>query len=214
MHYRASQCLKATSINLGLILSVGITAEKSETLQLLKTGWMLGIKETELLTIVQAAIWGKLPTQILAGLATGGLIKQNGHDQPYWFSDARFAHLRLYDTQEFSTTQAENGEELQAALVGAKSMQEATDAVCRALVRKLAKAMMMDVENVDSELPANSYGVDSLVAVEIRAWVFKEVKSDVSVFDILSNAPLSSLSGKIAANSALLPAELKGESEN
>jgi len=56
MHYRASQCLKATSINLGLILSVGITAEKSETLQLLKTGWMLGIKETELLTIVQAAI--------------------------------------------------------------------------------------------------------------------------------------------------------------
>ena len=98
--------------------------------------------------------------------------------------------------------------------MGAKSMQEATDAVCRALVRKLAKAMMMDVENVDSELPANSYGVDSLVAVEIRAWVFKEVKSDVSVFDILSNAPLSSLSGKIAANSALLPAELKGESEN
>jgi hypothetical protein len=208
MHYRASQGLKATSINLGLILGVGITAEKSETLQLLKTGWMLGIKESELLTIVQAAIGGLLPTQILAGLATGGLIKQNGHDQPYWFSDARFSHLRLYDTQEFSTA-TEAGEDLGSALTAAKTLGEATDAVCRALVRKLAKAMMMDVENVDAEMPANAYGVDSLVAVEIRSWVFKEAKSEVSVFDILSNAPLSSLSGKIAGGSALVAAELK-----
>ncbi|KAL2069774.1 hypothetical protein VTL71DRAFT_14453 [Oculimacula yallundae] len=214
MHYRASLGLKATSINLGLILNIGITAEKNETLQLLKTGWMLGIKEKELITIVQAAIEGRLPTQILAGLATGGLIKQNGHDQPYWFSDARFTHLRLYDTQEISTIQAESGEQMQAGLVGAKSLQEATDLVCRALVRKLAKAMMMDVENLDPELPANSYGVDSLVAVEIRAWVFKEAKSEVSVFDILSNAPLSSLSSKIVASSALLPAELKGDTED
>jgi hypothetical protein len=174
---------------------------------------MLGVKEAELLTIVQAAMGGKLPTQILAGLSTGGLLKQNGHEQPYWFTDARFAHLRLYDTQEFSTQSAENAEELQTSLTNAKSLQEAADAVCGALVRKLAKAMMMDIENLDPGRPANAYGVDSLVAVEIRAWVFKEVKSDVSVFDILSNAPLVSLSLKIALHSTLLPAELKGEHE-
>lgn len=212
-HYRHAQGLKATSINLGLVLGVGITAERSETLGLLKTGWMLGVKETELLTIVQSAMGGRLSTQILAGLSTGGLIKQNGHESPYWFSDARFAHLRLYDTQEFTTQQAENKEELQNSLANAKSLQEATGAVCRALMRKLAKAMMIELENLDPGRPANAYGVDSLVAVEIRAWVFKEVKSDVSVFNILSNAPLESLSSKIALNSTLLPAELRNESE-
>ena len=212
-HYRHSQGLKATSINLGLVLGVGITAERNETLGLLKTGWMLGVKESELLTIVQSAMGVKTPTQVLAGLSTGGLIKQNGHDPPYWFTDARFSHLRLYDTQEFTTQAAESSEELQTAVINAKSLQEATDAVCKALVRKLAKAMMMELENLDPGRPANAYGVDSLVAVEIRAWVFKEVKSDVSVFNILSNAPLESLSSKIALNSQLLPVELRGESE-
>jgi hypothetical protein len=64
--------------------------------------------------------------------------------------------------------------------------------------------MMIELEDLDSSKPANAYGVDSLVAVEVRAWVFKEVKSDVSVFDILSNAPLTTLAKMIAEKSNLL----------
>jgi hypothetical protein len=52
--------------------------------------------------------------------------------------------------------------------------------------------------------------VDSLVAVEIRAWVFKSVKSDVSVFDILSNTPLVELARHIASKSTLVSAAVRG----
>ena len=46
--------------------------------------------------------------------------------------------------------------------------------------------------------------VDSLVAVEIRNWFIKELRADVSVFDILGAIPISTLAVKIAENSKLL----------
>ena len=88
-------------------------------------------------------------------------------------------------------------------------MTEATDAACTTLVRKLAKAMMIEVEDLASSRPA--YGVDSLVAVEVRAWIFKEVKSDVSVFEILSNTPLLSLAAKIASRSTPVSLGIRGD---
>jgi hypothetical protein len=157
---------------------------------------------------------GQLPPQAIAGLATGGLLKQNGHDAPYWFGHGRLSPLRVFDTQDFAASSQDSSEELQAALVAAKTLQEASDVVCTALMRKLAKAMMMELEDLDSGKPANSYGVDSLVAVEVRAWVFKEVKSDVSVFDILSNAPLTSLAAKIASKSSVTTVAFKAEEDS
>ncbi|KAJ5788006.1 hypothetical protein N7457_002996 [Penicillium paradoxum] len=213
-HFRRSQGLPATSINLGVVLGVGITAERGEILSYLKTGAMIGIHEQEVLAVIQAAISGQMPAQAVVGLATGGHLEKNGHDDPFWFSEARFGPLRVFDTQELQAQSGGSGgdsaADLEAALRGAATLAEAADAVCVALVRKLAKAMMMELEDLDPSRPANSYGVDSLVAVEIRAWVFKEVKSDVSVFDILSNKPLASLAGTIAAKSTLLSASIQG----
>ncbi|OJD32113.1 polyketide synthase [Diplodia corticola] len=212
-HHRHSLGLAATSINLGVVLGVGITAERGEILSYLKTGAMIGIHEHEVLAVIQAAMAGRLPSQAVVGLATGGLLKQNGHDDPFWFAEARFNPLRVFDTQEFKAAQSDSSEELQAALAEAKTAAEATDAVCGALMAKLAKAMLMEVDDLDAARPANSYGVDSLVAVEIRAWAFKEVKSDVSVFDILSNVPLITLAERIVAKSSLVSSLVRSDRE-
>jgi hypothetical protein len=59
-----------------------------------------------------------------------------------------------------------------------------------------------------TEQTTNSSTVDSLKAVEVRNWLFREAKADVSVFEILSPTPLNVLSTKIAAKSKFLPAEI------
>ncbi|KAI3319779.1 hypothetical protein HD806DRAFT_507984 [Xylariaceae sp. AK1471] len=46
--------------------------------------------------------------------------------------------------------------------------------------------------------PAHSYGVDSLVMVELRFWVANETKADILVFNILSNNSIEVL-GRFAA---------------
>jgi len=50
--------------------------------------------------------------------------------------------------------------------------------------------------------------VDSLKAVEVRNWLFREAKVDISVFEILSPMPLNVLSMKIAAKSKYLSPEI------
>jgi len=49
-----------------------------------------------------------------------------------------------------------------------------------------------------------STAVDSLQAVEIRNRALKSMRSDISVFDILSAMPLSDVAAKIAAKSQLV----------
>ncbi|KAF3385658.1 Asperfuranone polyketide synthase afoG, partial [Talaromyces pinophilus] len=207
-HGRAHE-QSARSINLGVVLGIGITAQRGEILSYLKIGAMIGIHEQEVLTTIQAAIAGQRPAQVFVGLATGDLLKQNDHDDPFWFREPRFGPLRIYDTQKLGGSS--DDEQLQTLVGGAKTMTEATDAVCTTLVRKLAKAMMIEVEDLDSSRPAISYRVDSLVAVEIHACIFKEVKSDVSVFEILSNTPLLSLAAKIASRSTLVSPGIRGD---
>lgn len=46
--------------------------------------------------------------------------------------------------------------------------------------------------------------VDSLQAVEIRNRALKQMRSDISVFDILSAMPLADVAAKIAAKSQLV----------
>lgn len=46
--------------------------------------------------------------------------------------------------------------------------------------------------------------MDSLVAVEIRNWTFRELESDITVFDILAPMPISLLALKIASKSKLI----------
>ncbi|KUL89318.1 hypothetical protein ZTR_03620 [Talaromyces verruculosus] len=191
-NHRPAHEQRARRINLGVILGIGITAQRGEILSFLKTGAMIVIHKQEVLATIQAAIAGQLPAQVFVELATGGILKQNGHDDPFWFSEPSFGPLRIYDTQKLGVAKggSSDDEQLQTFVGEAKTMTETTDAACTTLVRKLAKAMMIEVEDLDSSRPANSYGVDSLVAVKIHAWIFKEVKSDVSIFEIRSNTPL------------------------
>ncbi|OBT45611.1 Type I Iterative Polyketide synthase (PKS) [Pseudogymnoascus sp. WSF 3629] len=67
-------------------------------------------------------------------------------------------------------------------------------------------------DDINSDRPIAAYGVDSLVAVELRNWMLREMKADVPLFEILGNASLLVLSGRVALKSQLLSAIiLEGE---
>lgn len=109
-----------------------------------------------------------MPIQFITGLATGGLLKKNGHEEPYCFEDGRFSCIRIFETQSLSNASGDTTGSLQTALTAAPPMGEVLRLVCEALMRKLAKAMMIELEDLDSSRLASSYGVDSVVAVEVR----------------------------------------------
>lgn len=116
------------------------------------------------------------------------------------------AFLRQLDLH--STLQAEEGDEtgeLKGSLTAVASLAQATDIIQGAVAVKLAKAMMIAVNEIDVNRPVSSYGVDSLVAAEMRNWCFRELKADINVFELLSGTPIAQLAGQIAERSALVP---------
>ncbi|KAK4452026.1 hypothetical protein QBC34DRAFT_483426 [Podospora aff. communis PSN243] len=228
--HRRSQGLKSTSINLGIVGDVGYAADKSVVRNFLTKGAAIWLNETDVLAAISGAISESLSSdpsspdfllnaESVIGLATGGLIKAGGHDEPYWFHEGRFASVKVHDTQDRlqpgNQASLNNGqgaaagswEDIRAALAAAKTDEEAAAVALVALKRKLARAVMMDEVDLDPENAANAYGIDSLVAVEIRSWVFKELRSEVSVFEILSNASLTALAGIISSRSTIRRAE-------
>lgn len=62
---------------------------------------------------------------------------------------------------------------------------EATALLVDALLVKLAEIFSLDLAGIDVALPLSKYGVDSLVAVELRNWLSGTIRAKVTVFEIL-----------------------------
>ncbi|KAL1852420.1 Type I Iterative PKS [Diaporthe australafricana] len=212
--YRQSLGLAATSVNLGWMGEIGFVAEsdRAKVPQVVRDG-VRNLKASQFFAVMEAAMRkdgddeAVSKGQPVLGLATGGLIRDAGRDEPYWFRDARFSAMRVYDTHQSragSTNSSGNAVDIKSALASAKTFEEAKEVVLAGLMAKLARGLMMELDDMDASRPINMYGVDSLVAVDIRAWALKEVQSVVHVSDILKSMPMVDLAGKMAEASKLL----------
>ncbi|KAJ5724992.1 polyketide synthase [Penicillium malachiteum] len=215
--HRRSQGLAASTIDLGLIMDVGYVAENAETQENLKRWGFVGIPEQELLNILRGSISTAKPSsdndtpfQLTTGLGTGGVIQANlGGEFPYYFHDARFSHLRNVDINSAVLAGASGNSNkevrsLYVQLEHAKTLEAAREIIGAAFLEKVSKLLLVSVDDINPSKALHEYGVDSLVAVEIRNWVFHAARSNVSVFDILSNDPITVLCDKIGRLCPLL----------
>lgn len=202
-----------------MILDVGYVAENTsqEVADNTKKWSFVGMHEKEVHALVQAAITGesirseKVPAQLITGLGTGGMANLAGFKIPWWFNDAKFAHVRNVDTHQVRLETEEDTLQLQSLLSQATSFEAAAEIVSIALVQKLSKSLMVDVEDIEASRPLSRYGVDSLLAVEIRSWLFTELQADISVFQLLSNVPMSQLVRQIVGSSKCVSAAFQTE---
>ncbi|KAI1813639.1 hypothetical protein GGS20DRAFT_469502 [Poronia punctata] len=210
MYHRRTLGLPGTSIDLGWMGDIGFVSEQGKVPEIVACG-APQIGSAQLWAMLEEVMAGEVRNQPILGLASGGLVKANGFDEPYWFTDARFGPLRAYDSTTLNaklnkTNNNNSSIDLAALISAAKTSSEATNVVCQGLMAKLAKGLMMELEDLDPARPINIYGVDSLIAVDIRAWALKDLQSVVHVSEILKNQPMVELAGHIASKSKLLPA--------
>lgn len=211
-HYRRSQDLPAVSVDLGLMLGIGLIAERGGATNLKK--WeAVGIHEQEFHLLMTSAIAGPgssypPPTQVICGLPTGGILESEGLERPFYFDDPRFAYLKKKDldpTSHHHQQAANNEDSLLSQLGKVQSMREATDMIVRGLRQRLARELQTDMENIDSSRPLHSYGVDSLLAVDIRTWILVNLQAELSLFDVLGSGSIHALANRIAAISKAVP---------
>ena len=223
-HHRRAQGFKAVTVDLGIMRDVGVIAEHGATDYLKEWEEPFGIRETELHVLIKKIITSELQSsntrsetqlapQLLTGFATGGTAHMANIRRPFYFDDPRFSMLALTGLSgTLSSTPSNSGPNgtvaLRDLLPHVTSPADAESAMKDALIARVAKSLQTETSEIDEGRPLHSYGVDSLVAVEIANWIFKEIKVSVSVFDILASMPITALAGKVVVKSPFLPADV------
>ncbi|KAL4997562.1 hypothetical protein BDV10DRAFT_201827 [Aspergillus recurvatus] len=211
--WRASQGLPAVSIDLGAVKGVGYVAETAGVAgRMEKVGHML-LPEERVLGVIESAIANPFRPQVVVGLNTGPGAHWDRHGESQLGRDARFTGLRWRQGQAQNRTVGEGGASaagasLAASLGKVASRAEAEQLVGQVIAQKLSDIFMIPVEDVDSSKHPSQYGVDSLVAVELRNMLAHQAAAEVSIFGIMQSASLAALARDIVGVSAHVPAAI------
>ncbi|KAK4494800.1 hypothetical protein PRZ48_014156 [Zasmidium cellare] len=197
--YRRSQGLPAMTIDIGYLLSVGFVAEHDEYVDHVKAMGLKVMHNSDLHGLMATAIEGTSahPAQVMCGLPFNEY-----EPQWYWMNDNRFAGLRKLSGKTSSASSSTIS--LKDELSRCADMALAIDTISNAMAERLARLMMIPASDVDTNKPLSAYGVDSLVAVEVRNWIAKEMAVEVSVFDLMANVPMRTLAGDLAGRSKVI----------
>lgn len=202
---------KATSIDLGLIGFTGAVVDDVRLQErLLSKSVLTPITEPEMHALLDvycaASVDASMPCQTTVRIAPN-LDKASAGDTE-WLNKPMFRNLRQQNQSSggSSAVGAEGATSVAALLSQAQTVTEANEAVIQALLTRLSKALSIPMSELDANKPLHQYGVDSLVAVELRSWFAKEMQADIAVFDILGSATVTSV-GQLATSKSRLTRE-------
>ncbi|PYI06694.1 hypothetical protein BO78DRAFT_429440 [Aspergillus sclerotiicarbonarius CBS 121057] len=166
------------------------------------------------------------PAQVVTGLEVPAYLLQTTTSSAREYSSARewmrwvprplfrqlTAHTRRAGVAQQQGTSPPEGDAETEEVVDFPTAFQAVDysrpaaarIVATALQRKLARALRMPPDDIELQKLVHAYGVDSLVAVELRYWLGKELQADISVFELMAMSSVVELSVCIVDRSALL----------
>lgn len=208
-----AQGRRCLSLNLGVIKDVGIAAQLGTNAALRRDGFE-GLTTPELLALLDYACDPKCPratnpqrAQLIAGLGAAMTLPPEHFESVYWTRRCMFRQLQEVNRTTFQNTdsgsKSAKGAEKNFGRLLADAPDEtaAADVALKGLVNKLANLLNVPETDVETRTPLHSFGIDSLVALEIRYWVSKELKTELSIFDIMQAGGLADLAGVIAQKS-------------
>ncbi|KAF8850740.1 hypothetical protein BDZ45DRAFT_184816 [Acephala macrosclerotiorum] len=208
-HYRQRKGLPATALDLGTMLSVGFIAENQDRVGV-NAFAIDAIREDEFHALLEYHIDPRnltqtpLRCQVAVGLATRSVFQRKGIPEPSFMRDPLFTQLRATSERADSDGDEDSFVAMRDAIRSAKTLEDATALIVEALIKRISGIVTLPIEDIDSGKPIHFYGVDSLVAVEFRNWLSKNLQADIEVLDIMSNDSIAELSKKIAKASKML----------
>jgi acyl carrier protein len=217
--YRQQLNLPAISLDLGVVLGVGYVAENKQVQAQLGQISLHGMTENELLALIKVAIDEQSKSTYSHQLSAGiGLEPSSGQVAsemlPFWANDPKFSHLRKQALSHHSPNRGHSksaGPSFRHLLQEAKNVEEAARLITEQIARKVAAVMGIDTSDVRVEEPLSKYGVDSLAAVELRNWLWKEMKATVRLFELLADFSIRDLAEKIAMKLKMVKGKVETE---
>jgi acyl carrier protein len=191
--------MPATSVGLGMISEVGYLHDNPEIESLLLRKGIQQINEGEMLTIIDISLSRsiKIPhcydigagAHVLTGLEPFGMLelrKKGFSDSSPLFKGSRASVLAraLHNQEESAITQ--DGD-LPAEITKAReSGVLLSDAITAHIAKRFGDLVLITADKVGNFKPLDSYGMDSMIAAEFRAWFYQVFKVDIPFLQLLS----------------------------
>ncbi|KAL8640877.1 MAG: hypothetical protein Q9226_008697 [Calogaya cf. arnoldii] len=212
--FRISHGEKATALDLGIILSEGFVAENKHIMDhLMRLSLLLPISLDELFALFDLYCNPdrelKEPTaysQLITGLKLPADQKAEGRDVLVAMQQPMFRHM--HEIASTTSLNPSNEKErrvqndLRTQFSQATSQENAAVFVSEALRNKMSRILGVGLDEIQLDSRVESYGVDSLVAVELRNWLANEVGADIAVFELLGSATLRNVGTVVAGKSS------------
>ncbi|PWY79152.1 polyketide synthase [Aspergillus heteromorphus CBS 117.55] len=207
-HHRVTHGLPAVALDLGPVKGVGVLATNTEIARRMTRAGHFPVSESQVLRLLESAILNPFARQIVVGLNSSPGKHWDRDSESQLGRDARYIALqaRVSSSTSTSTSSTTNGSSggLAHALSQIRTRAEAETLVTAAIIAKLAEIFLIPVEDIDAGKTPSDYGVDSLVAVELRNMLALQVAAEVSIFSIMQSGSLRELAGEVLGRSGLV----------
>lgn len=201
MRHRRQMGLAGTAIDAGMVVGIGLVSENSGLQQTMERMGFDPVTEHELMYQIEEAVIQGQPALVepfsengidLTSTITGLKLSRD----VFWSERPLFRNL--YNNYEFGDNASIGGvvKDLSAHIRSKSNLDERRAILTEAFIQKISSVLGVAADAITPINALSAYGLDSIVAVDFRKWFTKDVKVDISVFDILGAASISSLLSK------------------
>lgn len=196
--YRVARGEKAVAINLGMVLDEGWVAERRHIRQrVMQFDEARPVPQSELFAIFDyycnPSTSFSLPTasQIVTGLELPARILRSGRGIPDSMKRPLFRAMhQVMPDGETSLAVTGKSRNFAAMFEEADTLDIAAAAVAEELKLKLCKVLGVEAADKTINDQMSMFGIDSLIALEVRNWLAKEMRADLAVYEILGDVKL------------------------
>ncbi|KAH9873180.1 hypothetical protein J1614_005578 [Plenodomus biglobosus] len=218
--HRVKHGQRAVALAFSMVVGVGYVAQNAQVQALLRVRGMLEeVTLTDIYNLMAfccdpermdpAQIGSQIITSLTlpADLRAMNIVAPLGSTRPlYSYLDTLPSH---YD--ESAQRDLKETKKLPSSLLpSATTLCEAVAIITEAIQDQLSGLLVVSKDDIDIKNAVHKYGVDSLVAVEMKNWFAKGVGADVSTTEILGDVSIDVLAGRVAARSRFVKDDLKG----
>lgn len=201
---RRAKGLAASVIWIGMLVDIGYIARRGRHLEdYLRKQFYRPLAEPDLHQLFAEAVVSGRPgssqnSDIIFGI-NQFVDSASAISRPLWYSNPRFSHLIIEEKTTEEVSQASSTiAEARQKLEHATTEDIATEAVQELLLTKVEAMMQLPSQSINANSSLLDLGCDSLLAVELRTWILKEVNVDVPILRILGQESVADICADIA----------------
>lgn len=203
-HYMRADGVPAYAMNVGAVVDSGFVAEHPEVASALRRKGFGTIETADMLATLNHVLQNSSQYTVDSCQCAIGLVPKGnepGLRTGVWVADSKVRHLYRRNGAVRDSSGAGDVREI---LSSATTAESALQMVNQAIVAQLSKLIGIAVEYISEARSLDDYGVDSLVAVELRNWIGAFLQANIPILVLRKTKSIDQIAHLVVKESRLV----------